>query len=88
MKDNSFNYLVVFQALLCLDAVVSQKCADHLLLAALEFLSSLGKIFVPPESQVIQMRMLCSRFPVMKDVRKSLTGPGHGRKKEDPATKK
>ena len=40
------------QALLCVDAVVSQECADELLLAALEFLSSLGKLFIPPESQV------------------------------------
>ncbi|XP_017262717.1 uncharacterized protein C1orf112 homolog [Kryptolebias marmoratus] len=42
---------VIYQALLCLDAVVSKKCADHLLLAALEFLSSLGKIFIPPDTQ-------------------------------------
>lgn len=45
---------VLSQALVCLDAVVSQKCADWLLLAALEFLCSLGKIFVPPDSQVIK----------------------------------
>lgn len=46
---------VLSQALVCLDAVVSQKCADWLLLAALEFLCSLGKIFVPPDSQVIRL---------------------------------
>ncbi|XP_051930711.1 uncharacterized protein C1orf112 homolog [Hippocampus zosterae] len=42
---------VIIHALVCVDAVVSQKCADELLLAALEFLSSLGKIFIPPENQ-------------------------------------
>ncbi|XP_029284943.1 FIGNL1-interacting regulator of recombination and mitosis isoform X2 [Cottoperca gobio] len=42
---------VICQALLCVDTVVSQTCADQLLLAALEFLSSLGKIFVPADSQ-------------------------------------
>lgn len=40
---------------MCVDALVSQKCADQLLLlAALEFLSSLGKIFVPLEKQVMK----------------------------------
>ncbi len=52
MENNSVD-CCVSQALLCVDTVLSQKCADQLLLAALEFLSSLGKIFVPPESQVI-----------------------------------
>lgn len=42
------------QALLCVDSVVSQQCAQpQLVLAALEFLSSLGKIFIPPDSQVM-----------------------------------
>lgn len=44
----------VFQALVCVDALVSQKCADQLQLAVLEFLSSLGKIFVPPDRQVMK----------------------------------
>uniref|UniRef100_A0A672HNF1 Si:dkey-97o5.1 n=1 Tax=Salarias fasciatus TaxID=181472 RepID=A0A672HNF1_SALFA len=42
---------VIAHALSCVEAVVSLKCGDQLLLAALEFLSSLGKIFIPPESQ-------------------------------------
>ncbi|XP_061635971.1 FIGNL1-interacting regulator of recombination and mitosis isoform X1 [Phyllopteryx taeniolatus] len=42
---------VIIQALVCVDAVMSQKCADELLLAALEFLSSLGKVFIPPDSR-------------------------------------
>lgn len=46
-------FLLCSKALVCVDAVVSQKCADELLLAALEFLSSLGKIFIPPENQVL-----------------------------------
>lgn len=54
----------VFQALLCVDKVVSQKCADQLLLAALEFLSSLGKIFFPPDSQVIRPDYSMSISPV------------------------
>lgn len=57
MENTSFDCCVCVwfsQALLCVDAVVSQKCEDQLLLAALEFLSSLGKIFVPPNSQVLK----------------------------------
>lgn len=47
--------LSVFQALVCVDTVLSQQCAEpQLLVAALEFLSSLGKIFVPPENQVMK----------------------------------
>nr|XP_054586065.1 uncharacterized protein C1orf112 homolog [Nothobranchius furzeri] len=56
---------VVSQALLCLDAVVSQKCADYLLLAALEFLSSLGKIFIPLETQSQVLPRLSSLFGVI-----------------------
>ncbi|XP_070764656.1 FIGNL1-interacting regulator of recombination and mitosis [Enoplosus armatus] len=47
----NLEHQVILQALLCVDTVVSQKCADQLLLAALQFLSSLGSIFVPPDSQ-------------------------------------
>ncbi|XP_057697153.1 FIGNL1-interacting regulator of recombination and mitosis isoform X2 [Corythoichthys intestinalis] len=42
---------VIIQALVCVDVVVPQKCQDELLLAALEFLSSMGKVFIPPDSQ-------------------------------------
>lgn len=56
---------VICQALVCLDAVVSQKCADWLLLAALEFLCSLGKIFVPPDSQSQILPRLSGLFGVL-----------------------
>ncbi|KAG7230827.1 hypothetical protein INR49_019641, partial [Caranx melampygus] len=56
---------IVCQALLCVDALVSQKCADELLLAALEFLASLGKIFVPPDSQSQILPRLSSLFGVL-----------------------
>lgn len=53
--EKTFFTLFVFQALLCVDTVLSQQCAEpQLLLAALEFLCSLGKIFVPPENQVME----------------------------------
>ncbi|KAM9385013.1 FIGNL1-interacting regulator of recombination and mitosis isoform 2-T3 [Pholidichthys leucotaenia] len=55
---------IISQALLCLDAAVSHKCADQLLLAALEFLSSLGKIFVPSDSQSQILPRLSSLFGV------------------------
>uniref|UniRef100_A0A8C6WL66 Si:dkey-97o5.1 n=1 Tax=Neogobius melanostomus TaxID=47308 RepID=A0A8C6WL66_9GOBI len=42
---------IIYQALLCVEAVASLKSVDELLLVALEFLSSLGKIFVPPDCQ-------------------------------------
>lgn len=53
---------VICQALLCVDAVVSLKFVDELLLAALEFLSSLGKIFVSPDSQSHIFPRLSSLF--------------------------
>ncbi|XP_023260992.1 uncharacterized protein C1orf112 homolog isoform X1 [Seriola lalandi dorsalis] len=56
---------VICQALLCVDALVSQKCADQPLLAALEFLASLGKIFVPPDSQSQILPRLSSLFGVL-----------------------
>ncbi|KAJ4944431.1 hypothetical protein JOQ06_012975 [Pogonophryne albipinna] len=52
------------QALLCVDAV-SQPCADQLTLAALEFLSSLGKIFVPSDSQSQILPRLSGLFGAM-----------------------
>ncbi|CAB1323789.1 unnamed protein product [Coregonus sp. 'balchen'] len=39
------------QALVCVGALVSEKCPDDLLLAALDFLASLGKVFIPLDSQ-------------------------------------
>ncbi|XP_062280168.1 FIGNL1-interacting regulator of recombination and mitosis [Scomber scombrus] len=56
---------VICQALLCVDALVSRKCADQLLLAALEFLASLGKILVPPDSQSQILPSLSSLFGVL-----------------------
>ncbi|XP_034002212.1 uncharacterized protein C1orf112 homolog isoform X2 [Trematomus bernacchii] len=56
---------VIYQALLCVDAVVSQRCADQLTLAALEFLSSLGKIFVPTDSQSQILPRLSGLFGAM-----------------------
>ncbi|XP_047442468.1 uncharacterized protein C1orf112 homolog isoform X2 [Mugil cephalus] len=56
---------VISQALLCLDAAVSQKCEDQLQLAALEFLSSLGKVFVPSDSQSQILLRLSSLFGVL-----------------------
>ncbi|KAM6921569.1 FIGNL1-interacting regulator of recombination and mitosis [Xenentodon cancila] len=56
---------IICQALSCVDAVVSRKCADQLLLAALEFLSSLGKIFVPPDSQSQILPRLSQLFGVL-----------------------
>ncbi|KAM4629595.1 FIGNL1-interacting regulator of recombination and mitosis [Polymixia lowei] len=42
---------VVHQALVCVGALVSQTCPDEVVLAALEFLASLGKVFVTHDSQ-------------------------------------
>ncbi|XP_010782371.1 uncharacterized protein C1orf112 homolog [Notothenia coriiceps] len=56
---------VICQALLCVDAVVSQRCADQLTLAALEFLSSLGNVFVPSDSQSQILPRLSGLFGAM-----------------------
>uniref|UniRef100_A0A3P9MDX3 Si:dkey-97o5.1 n=1 Tax=Oryzias latipes TaxID=8090 RepID=A0A3P9MDX3_ORYLA len=56
---------ILCQALSCLDAVVSGTCPDHLLLAALDFLSSMGKVFVPPESQSQVLPKLSGLFGVL-----------------------
>ncbi|XP_051955013.1 uncharacterized protein C1orf112 homolog isoform X1 [Xyrauchen texanus] len=42
---------VIIQALSCFSGLTLQKCPDDLLLAALEFLASMGKIFFPPSIQ-------------------------------------
>ncbi|KAM8890592.1 FIGNL1-interacting regulator of recombination and mitosis isoform 1-T2 [Synchiropus picturatus] len=42
---------VIRQAVMCVDALVTNTCSEELILAALDFLSSLGKIFIPPHSQ-------------------------------------
>ncbi|XP_013979202.2 FIGNL1-interacting regulator of recombination and mitosis isoform X2 [Salmo salar] len=47
----SFDPQVICQALVCVGAMISEKCPDDLLLAALDFLASLGKVFIPHDSQ-------------------------------------
>uniref|UniRef100_A0A4W5JST4 Fignl1 interacting regulator of recombination and mitosis n=1 Tax=Hucho hucho TaxID=62062 RepID=A0A4W5JST4_9TELE len=47
----SFDPQLICQALVCVGAMVSEKCPDDLLLAALDFLASLGKVFIPHDSQ-------------------------------------
>ncbi|XP_008334587.1 FIGNL1-interacting regulator of recombination and mitosis [Cynoglossus semilaevis] len=56
---------VISQALLCVEVLVSKNCPDHLLLAVLEFLASLGKVFVPHQSQSQILPKLSSLFGVL-----------------------
>lgn len=56
---------VIYQALLCVEAVVFLKPVDELLLASLEFLSSLGKIFVPSECQSQILPRLSTLFRLL-----------------------
>uniref|UniRef100_UPI003AAD2BB8 FIGNL1-interacting regulator of recombination and mitosis n=1 Tax=Centroberyx gerrardi TaxID=166262 RepID=UPI003AAD2BB8 len=56
---------VICQALVCVAALVSQKCPDEVMLAALEFLASLGKVFVPHDSQNQVLPRLSSLFGVL-----------------------
>ncbi|XP_056133591.1 uncharacterized protein C1orf112 homolog isoform X1 [Lampris incognitus] len=53
---------VICQALACVSALVSQKCPDEVVLAALDFLASLGKVFVPHDSQNQVLPRLSSLF--------------------------
>lgn len=52
----------IYQALFCVEAAVSLKSVDELPLASLEFLSSLGNVFVPSESQTQILPRLSSLF--------------------------
>ncbi|CAJ1060434.1 uncharacterized protein C1orf112 homolog [Xyrichtys novacula] len=61
----NLEHQVILQALSCVEMVVSQKCADQLQLAALEFLSSLGKVFFPPDSQNQILPRLSGLFGVL-----------------------
>uniref|UniRef100_A0A8C2H5C3 Uncharacterized protein n=1 Tax=Cyprinus carpio TaxID=7962 RepID=A0A8C2H5C3_CYPCA len=54
---------VIVQAVSCLSGLTIQKCPDDLLLAALEFLASLGKLFISPNIQVYM------EFEVKKKIR-------------------
>lgn len=42
---------VIIQAVSCLSGLTMRKCPDDLILAALEFLASIGKVFFPPNIQ-------------------------------------
>lgn len=42
---------VIIQAVSCLSGLTMRKCPDDLILAALEFLASMGKVFFPPNIQ-------------------------------------
>ncbi|XP_042633865.1 uncharacterized protein C1orf112 homolog isoform X3 [Cyprinus carpio] len=53
---------VIVQAVSCLSGLTIQKCPDDLLLAALEFLASLGKLFISPNIQVY-MEFECQVLP-------------------------
>ncbi|CAL9696304.1 unnamed protein product [Knipowitschia caucasica] len=64
---------VIYQALLCVEAVLSLKSVDELLLATLKFLSSLGKTFIPPDiqgqilprlSNIFRLLLISSSWPV------------------------
>uniref|UniRef100_A0A8C7PZU4 Fignl1 interacting regulator of recombination and mitosis n=1 Tax=Oncorhynchus mykiss TaxID=8022 RepID=A0A8C7PZU4_ONCMY len=61
----SFDPQVICQALVCVGAMVSEKCPDDLLLAALEFLASLGKVFIPHDSQSQVFPRLSALFGVL-----------------------
>nr|XP_020503268.1 uncharacterized protein C1orf112 homolog [Labrus bergylta]XP_020503269.1 uncharacterized protein C1orf112 homolog [Labrus bergylta] len=63
VKD--IEHQVILQALLCVETMASQKCTDQLLLAALTFLCSLGKIFIPPDSQSQILPRLSHLFGVV-----------------------
>ncbi|KAJ0065120.1 hypothetical protein NL108_005594, partial [Boleophthalmus pectinirostris] len=65
LAKNLESQVISFQALLCVEAVVSLKSVDELLLATLEFLSSMGKIFVPPDFQSQILPRLSSLFRVL-----------------------
>nr|XP_055042094.1 uncharacterized protein C1orf112 homolog [Misgurnus anguillicaudatus]XP_055042095.1 uncharacterized protein C1orf112 homolog [Misgurnus anguillicaudatus]XP_055042096.1 uncharacterized protein C1orf112 homolog [Misgurnus anguillicaudatus] len=42
---------VIIQAVSCLSGLTMRKCPDDVILAALEFLASMGKVFFPPNIQ-------------------------------------
>ncbi|KAJ7986664.1 hypothetical protein DPEC_G00342230 [Dallia pectoralis] len=58
----SIDTQVICQALVCVGALVSQKCPDDLMLAALDFLASLGKVFIPNDSQSLVLPKLSDLF--------------------------
>ncbi|XP_048833347.1 uncharacterized protein C1orf112 homolog isoform X2 [Brienomyrus brachyistius] len=53
---------VICQALTCLSSLLSMTCPDHIVLLGLDFLASLGQLFIPPEIQNQVLPKLCSLF--------------------------
>ncbi|KAJ3599889.1 hypothetical protein NHX12_033843 [Muraenolepis orangiensis] len=58
----TIDHNVIHQALQCVASLVSHKCPDHVALAALEFLASIGKVFVSHDSQSQILCRLSSLF--------------------------
>ncbi|KAK0147543.1 hypothetical protein N1851_012972 [Merluccius polli] len=58
----TIDHSIIHQALQCVASLVSQKCPDQVALAALEFLASLGKVFVSHDSQSQILPRLSSLF--------------------------
>ncbi|XP_066548039.1 FIGNL1-interacting regulator of recombination and mitosis [Amia ocellicauda] len=56
---------VLPQALTCLSSLLPLKCPDDIVLAALDFLASLGEIFLPPEIQSQVLPKLASLFSAL-----------------------
>ncbi|KAG7487546.1 hypothetical protein MATL_G00024790 [Megalops atlanticus] len=56
---------IICQALMCLSSLLSDKCPDDVVLAALDFLASMGKLFIPPEIQSQVLPKICSLFSVL-----------------------
>lgn len=53
---------IILQAVSCLSGLSIHQCPDDLLLAALEFLASLGQIFIPPNIQGQVLPQISSLF--------------------------
>ncbi|CAL8307875.1 unnamed protein product [Lota lota] len=58
----TIDHNAIHQALQCVASLVSQKCPDQVALAALEFLASLGNVFVSHDSQSQILPRLSSLF--------------------------
>lgn len=55
----------IIQAFSCLSVLELQECPDYLVLAALEFLASMGKVFVPSDIQSQVLPRLSSLFSTL-----------------------
>ncbi|XP_006634708.2 FIGNL1-interacting regulator of recombination and mitosis [Lepisosteus oculatus] len=56
------DHQVICQALTCLTSLLPLKCPDDIVLAALDLLASLGRLFIPPEIQSQVLPKLSSLF--------------------------